>query len=323
MGADATPAGEAGPPSSARGLRRLGLLVSLVLLAYFLWFAFTAVDMGRELHRLRDRPLVLAMLAVATSSPLVLLGSAWAWRQLLAALGERRALRPLFAIIATTQLAKYLPGNVAQHMGRVALSVAHGIAVAPLMLSLLLEGVLLVAVGAAVGTGLFALGAARDALVPWPLVAGVGAAAALGSVLIWRLLPWLRLVMSRQHPRWHLPAVRSPRPLFAAAAAYVACYLVLGAGLWVIAVAAGLPSPGFFRIAAAFAVAWLVGFLAPGLPAGLGAREGALLVLLRGTGSDELLLGVLVASRLASVVGDLFCYGLGLASATGLGEREG
>jgi uncharacterized membrane protein YbhN (UPF0104 family) len=87
----------------------------------------------------------------------------------------------------------------------------------------------------------------------------------------------------------------------------------LGIGLWLIMQALGHGhGPGLVFLTGAFALAWLMGFLAPGVPAGLGAREGVLLLLLDGRAADDILLAGIVAARLASVLGDLLCFLAGL-----------
>jgi uncharacterized membrane protein YbhN (UPF0104 family) len=101
--------------------------------------------------------------------------------------------------------------------------------------------------------------------------------------------------------------------------AYGACYFMLGAGLWLIATAVSTSgAPSYFHLTGSFALAWLLGFIAPGVPAGLGAREGMMLIFLEGTAPPDVVLAIIVASRVASIFGDLICFAIGLVIFPGL-----
>jgi uncharacterized membrane protein YbhN (UPF0104 family) len=63
----------------------------------------------------------------------------------------------------------------------------------------------------------------------------------------------------------------------------------------------------------AFALSWLAGFVAPGAPAGLGVREGVLVALLGPLLESALVLQIVVAFRLATLVGDFIALALGVA----------
>src|SRR3546814_10111891 len=56
---------------------------------------------------------------------------------------------------------------------------------------------------------------------------------------------------------------------------YAGNYLLIGLGIWLLAIALGMAHEIDYAMAtSAFALSWILGFLAPGAPAGLGAREG-------------------------------------------------
>jgi hypothetical protein len=119
------------------------------------------------------------------------------------------------------------------------------------------------------------------------------------------------VITSRRLGRWLQSAwaTLSARAIFPAFAIYCCNYVLIGAGLWVLA--RGLAMPDTMSLAAltsAFALSWVLGFLAPGTPAGLGVREGILVLLLAESGTpDEVLLFVIIA-RLATMLGDGLCF---------------
>lgn len=297
----------------------VGFTLAMLLLGYFAQFAL-ATFAQQDIGRLWALDAVAAVLAAAFLSVAVVVVSAWAWRQLLAGSGEAWATRPLFMVMATTQLAKYVPGNIAQHLGRVAYALSLGMNAPALAASLLFETLLLLGVGVVIGLAVLTLDAraanllGESAAAPLVLLALVLAVAGFG--LAW-VMPRLQALLAksawvRERFRLDAPAPKSG-VLARAAFAYATCYALLGFGLWLIMQALGVGGgPGLLYLTGTFALAWLLGFLAPGVPAGLGAREGALLLLLDGRAPDDVVLATIVAARLASVVGDLVCFLAGL-----------
>ena len=100
---------------------------------------------------------MVAGLLYATIIPI----TGWAWARLLAAQGQVHRPNALALLMARTQLAKYVPGNVAQHAMRMALALRAGIRL-PHYLSTVLQETLL-AVLASIIVGALALASdARD-----------------------------------------------------------------------------------------------------------------------------------------------------------------
>jgi len=158
-------------------------------------------------------------------------------------------------------------------------------------------------------------------------VAGLGLAVVLvglgGTMLLKQTAALRRQFVWAQ--KWISDGVRPPdhRLLFRIVPAY--CLNYAGIGLGVVLVSRGVavgPVPGYLYLTAVFSIAWLAGFLAPGLPAGLGAREGVMALLLNGLMAREDVLNVLVGMRLATVIGDLLCFVVGFAMLQ-LGLRRG
>lgn len=301
-----------------------GVAISLLLFGYFAWFAVGAFA-NKDFVRLVDPLPAASMLVAAGLSCAVVLVSAWVWRRLLADTGEEWALRPLFGVLAITVLGKYVPGNVAQHLGRIGYARILGMAPAVAVFTILLETVLLLGAGLLVALVLLPIGDGTSAPRSVPLAPLLGLAAGLvvlGFVLA-RAVPKLLAVAKRFD--WLQGRIRLdlqvPRPATWAVAllGYATCYFLLGAGLWLIAVSLSVDFlASFLYLTASFALAWLLGFLAPGVPAGLGAREGMLLMFLQGSAPDDVILTIILASRAASVLGDLLCFAIGLVISPGL-----
>jgi len=204
--------------------------------------------------------------------------------------GERLPLSTCFCIYNLTQLAKYVPGSVWQFVSRIAILRGRGWSVSSIRDSILAEHAWVLATALVVGSLFVALsdsawlmrefGTAVPSFV-WVLSGLAGLAVLVGarSSAGRRLLAWA----------WSLrPGGRAIGVLFAA-------WVFLGTAFWftLVPFSAG-PVPWAYFVGV-YCLAYLVGFLVPFAPAGLGAREA---VLVAGAGP---LVGVELAIFLAAV----------------------
>jgi len=100
--------------------------------------------------------------------------------------------------------------------------------------------------------------------------------------------------------------------------------LCVGASISVLALGlTSTTSPDFALLTAAFTLAWAVGFVTPGAPAGIGVREALLLVVLSPTlgAADASLLTL--ALRVATTLGDILCFAIGMWLLARHGWRRG
>ena len=101
------------------------------------------------------------------------------------------------------------------------------------------------------------------------------------------------------------------RELIAVSAVNLVAWVGTGAGVLVLA--NGLtdsPSPGLTWAIATYAVAYLIGFVVPLLPGGLGAREGALVAVLAGKYGIAAATALALALRVAVTLGELLAVGV-------------
>lgn len=294
-----------------------GIVLAGLLTGYFLLFALRTFR-WEDLAAVADRTSIVAMCGAAVLYVLVIPFAGRAWSLLLAEAGLPWRWTKCAGVIAVTQIAKYIPGNVAQHVGRATLALRHGMTADVFATTVVLETLLTIAAAllfGVVGWWLFWRadgGAATGATQVLVTAAGGLVVGVLLGGGLYRLLGWLR-----HHAAWarrwlsaELPLPRLPVVL-AAGAGYALNFLVLGAALYLVCHGLGL-TLGYAFLATAFALAWLVGFLAPGLPAGLGVREGVLSLLLAGQVGDAALLNVMLAMRVVTMAGDVLCFLLGL-----------
>ena len=313
-----TPADAPVPPRRSGGKRLLhaaGAVIALVVTALFIWYVVRSLR-GHDLSvYATPRAAVGIVLATAfwsLGAPLLAL----AWRALLAGLGARRSLRETFGIVGITQFAKYVPGNVAQYIGRVGMSLTRGIPARPLAVSLILETLLVIAAAIAMCVGAGALSeVGRDLLRAHGLQLGLIAllviAAVAGLYALRRIAPWL---LHRLAPKYApvLDDTLVPPRAVLARAFVMYCITYVGTGIGLILLARFLlPSAphDYWLLIAVFALAWVVGFVTPGAPGGFGVREGLMLLMLAPVYTTAAASVLVIALRIATTLGDALTLG--------------
>jgi hypothetical protein len=214
---------------------------------------------------------------------------ALAWRHLLLFLGVNVKPRDTTRIYGVSQLARYLPGNIFHLAGRQVLGMSARIPAGILAKSTLWE------LGLISYTG--ALFSALILPVFWP------AANAVFGLLIWIAAVATTTWMVTRLFGKHLNAAFLFQTVFLALSATIFVFLLApldrvaanSTALWPV-------------IGGAYIVAWLIGLVTPGAPAGVGIREMVLLLLLGHAIPDTALLPAVALSRLVTVVGDVFFF---------------
>lgn len=311
-----------------RWARHFGLLLGVVATVAFVLYAIRTLR-GQDLSQYVSGSAMAGIGFAALGYSLIVPLSALAWRRLLNDMGVARSWGELSIIMSVTQLAKYIPGNVGQHIGRAAMSLARGIPLRPYGISVLCEAVL--AVLAAIVTGIVGCGLAGmntgvlkgHGAMELPAILILAGAFVLAAILGRRMLP---VLLHRLAPKLDLDSAHNVMPrkgvLAYALLFYVLNYLVFGAGITIMVLML-LPAQHaqWLLLTGCFALAWVIGFFAPGAPAGLGVREGLMLALLQFvyTRPDALL--IVIALRLATTVGDILCFLGGSAALFSSGWR--
>lgn len=301
-----------------RWVRYFGLVLGLVATVAFVIYA-ARILRGQDLSRYLSITATVGIAAAAIGYSLIIPLSALAWRRLLRDMDVSKSWSELCIIMSVTQLAKYIPGNVGQHVGRAAMSVSRGIPLGPYGISVLAEMVL-AAIAASIA-GLLGCGLSGMSV---KLLKTHGAttltfAAILASIFVLvlviarRMLPaLLQRHGSGQQTGDQQMVLPGNGALAYALSIYILNYVVFGTGItaMVILLLPDLPAQ-WFLLTGCFALAWVVGFFAPGAPAGLGVREGLMLGLLQFSYSRPDALLIVIALRIATTLGDVLCFAVG------------
>lgn len=293
-----------------------GIVTGLLLTGYFLFFIFGTYK-SYDVKTLLKPGLFQAILVAAFINLLLVPLAGLAWAILLRGMGSHWKPTKLSAIIGITQIAKYVPGNIAQHIGRTTVALMAGIPGPIFISSVLVESILLLL--ASVFTGFLCLGLSSVVLpvidIPFfhklPTLIFILVASALALPIAIYYFPKLFQHFSRlkNFRSVTLPSPPTTASLVQAFLLYCLSYSILGLTFWIIASQYNeYLQFDFFALTASFSLAWLIGYLAPGAPAGLGVREGSLTFLLSNVGPAEHVLTIVIATRFATILSDAICF---------------
>lgn len=227
---------------------------------------------------------------------------AFAWSMTLLRPGPNPAdLSAAVKAYAVTSFAKYLPGNVFHFVGRQVAAKRMGLThiAAGQASAVEVGGHLLVAALLTVALLPFA---AAD--VSWADTLPVPPAYGL-PLLVLGLAISIAALYHFARGKWTVPLLPSWRRLCLAALCQLVFFLLyaaLGALMALVVFDAPLRLAPHFALACL--VAWLVGFVTPGAPGGLGVREACLLLLLAPYGEPPVILAFAGLSRLSLLAGE-------------------
>ena len=289
-------------------IRALGILLAAISIS---WIVYRFVRTGVIEQLLNSSHVSGLLCSVCVAIPIYAVGlccAGLAWFCLQTAfLPKRPPLVALFATYATTQFAKYLPGNVGHYVGRHLILRRLGMSHRAILLASLGEAGFLV---------LASLVWTSSALtILWPKL---GLSASAWQVLV---LECAGLGVSYAGLQWwrsRHALVEEWVPLHSPSWLLLVLPLEL---LLFAAMALALMSPAFdllsntaslWLIPAAAAGSWVAGFLVVGAPAGIGVRELVFLALLRGHMQEADILLLAAAFRIITFGGDIVILLLGL-----------
>lgn len=270
---------------------RFILLVALVFVAFEIQRHWNGISGWRP--SASQLSLILA-LSVPYALSLLLLAEGWHRIVNLFASEPRSRTFPSFCV---TQVAKYLPGNVAHLIGRGLYLRGNAVSDGGIVKATLLE-LAVIPLGAAVTiVCLGSLGFFSD-LVPWlPRIAWYGSAAILCCAI------GLAVLFPDRVPGIALRQIHKVLPAVGLAAIFMLCL-----GGTFAAVFNLLSEAPAAVLAGAGIVAWLVGYLTPGAPGGIGTREATLIALLSFLNQEDTVLIATAMFRVVTTLGDVLLF---------------
>lgn len=257
----------------------------------------------------------------------------FAWMKLLSIFGAREfGWRSLNKIYAKSNLLKYIPGNVFQYIGRNQLAISCQISHADVILSSALEIVCTICAAilfSIIMSSRLVFALARQYATRLVLPALIMLFVVAAAIIAIKKIFWQKLrgyVLARVDA---LKKAGAWRTLCCVVGIYSLVFAILG-GAFILTIrvhsGAAMPALQVPSVMAAYAFSWLLGFITPGSPAGLGIRELILLSFLSRLGiSDKTASFSIVVARAGNMLGDVFAYiiacAMGSKAAKGQGEK--
>jgi glycosyltransferase 2 family protein len=298
------------------------LLVAVAVVVALVWgVARNWTEISQDLQRVSFGAVLLSFVPAALGTWLTMLG----WRVVLADLGSTLHMAPAGGVFFVGQLGKYLPGSVWTvlvqadmashlHVPRRRTGVASVVAIGLSVLTGILVGLPAVPLLLRQSSG-----ATGWVLVAVPLLA----------VLVWPALLNRMIAqglrMLRRPPLEHS---LSARAILTTVILYAVAWLLFGLHIVVLALAVGAGGNATVASLTGYALAGSLGMLTVVLPAGLGARDGILTLVLASAMPGSAATAVAIVSRFVVTVVDVLAAAGGWAYArrhhlvTSRAERE-
>lgn len=293
-------------------IQLMGILLSLVALFFIVKSFWSQRELLLKINiRLMTITVIGGGLAYLIANIILVL----AWKMMLNWFGETQLSFPgVLRTYGRSQVLKYIPGNLLSLPGRHVLGIQQGMAHGPLIGAATFE-----IIGLLTAASLFSI---MGILLDRGNNTGYSLLAVSTILLLALLSPLvIKYVLSREIVLKRLPVFRTLNwggysRLLGIWLLYLCFFAITGIVLfWAIGVMQGswdlVPSPVVFSI---FAVSWLLGFITPGSPAGVGVREGIMILILSSYlgGPASVLISLIM--RIITIAGDVLFYFCGLGA---------
>lgn len=294
------------PPSGTgrRLIRWIGTLLAITAIVLLI-LQFKAQAGQISVDQWKDSLGFVLLAALGYALCGVPLGLVW-WLSVRSAGAAGLTMRQVVPVQWSSQLGKYLPGNVAHFAARHWMMRRHGVGHLSLVAAGLLEAMALMVAAGLVGVGVLrpAFGIVLDIELPMGFELIVLLFLFGAAILAWRVTRRRGWIDARKPGREALMEWLG--------AVALALLFFIGMSLCFLVVSATLSLSDFTRVAPWIAVSWLLGFIVPGAPGGIGIREFVLVLGLTPLIGEPSALVAAVLFRLVTVGGD------GLMALTGL-----
>jgi glycosyltransferase 2 family protein len=257
----------------------VGGLISLISLFFSIYFIYQHQTEISFIEIIKNNTTQIIGLIIISTLLNLFLGLAW--YQILLGRGVKVSLNKAIKIYGITQLAKYIPGNIFQFVGRQGIGMSEGINAKKLALSSLIEIILLSIVGG-VCFVLFAMNKYPSYINITFLIILIAIFFCIPNIKkndIYSFFLYLFYV-------------------FSTSLIFVYTFKIVSHNF-------DLSLKDYLNQSFAYIFAWFLGFITPGSPAGLGIREITLAKILQTSITSLNLAVVIIISRLISLISDI------------------
>lgn len=305
---------------SRRALGYAGIAVSIVAGAYYVHVFITHLSRLPSID-LNTKTAIVLLLTIVMYMSIITIGGT-VWYLLLRYYRQNISWFDTQVIYGQAQFGKYIPGNVAHHIGRVLLSSKYGISAQVAIGSMFLEVIWAIAAGVAValigslGNSLPAISAEQLPLRYYIAIAILFVTTFLPYFLLKFIKDYLPALSERLSviSRLGLPDIKSLLMIMSLSVmTFLLVGVVLGLQAWYLF---DIRDVRFFLLAGIFSWAWIAGFITPGAPAGLGVRDAVLLAALTPLYGAGVAIGLTMTLRIVTTLGDGIWFVISMLAAS-------
>jgi glycosyltransferase 2 family protein len=237
------------------------------------------------------------------------------WRKLVLGLGGKITFKSSYVLLGHSQIAKYIPGNVFQYVGRHILGKNLGLSNGVIINGIFIETLLNATVAGLIFlvSSLF-LGWSKLVLpgVNKLLIIGVAAIIIIIFLVIARFTPKIKSWLIKSNIIIDIKTIKKRYFIYSIIIVillYALFFTFIGLNLWFLSKYFWSISdvPILFFISA-YAIAWVIGFATPGAPGGIGIREVILIAILNNHMNQPKALMLALIFRLVTILGDFLFF---------------
>ena len=296
--------------------RWIGLCVGILSLVYFFNTALRQISSFPQIYW--SLITLINLLGAIILSAIVILIGGYAWFFLLRASGEPAKTIDTLVIFSLSQFARYIPGNVAHHAGRIALSKIRGFEIPRVLFTMTLEiGWQIVAASIFAVFWLMLMSNKLFKYTPelpsvFQLSIAISIAVTFPLLAMWILFRWRPGPLSKVfgHATVNTP---STSILICCLSLYALSFFLMGITCDILARGLfGVTERQVSLLTGAFAISWVAGFLTPGAPAGLGVREAIFLKVLDPVYGTGVAAGIALSLRAVTTLADCLIFSVAL-----------
>lgn len=233
-----------------------------------------------------------------------------AWQAVLRGLGEQLGFRRSFWIMAASQMGKYMPGKIWFFVGRVIMAKQEQLKGVTVGLSVFVETVLTLIWGAVLMLVSLGFSRAQSPMPLWMLVIIIVPGLALLHPAV---LGFLAGVIMRIFKREQVVIPLSFGRMLFLSLYYLSLWLTQIFGFYLLMNSFyRVPAVHLPRLVFVYTSSWILGFIAPFAPGGLGVREGIMSLGLATILPPGLAIGISFLSRIWLTVFEIVVFGIGL-----------
>ncbi len=231
------------------------------------------------------------------------------WNKLLEGVEPSLSLRRTYVIMGKSQIGKYLPSNIFHYVGRIALARDAGISSEWVVMTIGLETVLLVLAAALVCSAEVFTNVHQLPIIYLHFMRSKGLAVAISLALIIAVSILVLIPKARNWIKRYLSYV-NPGKIITVLSLYALVYIFSGVIiLLMVQEGLGLHSDvSWYQYSSGYALAWLLGFIVPGVPGGIGIREAVFVELFSPALGEGEAAGVAILFRIITTLSDVVTF---------------